>query len=165
MASHLDSQAGDFRNSAGNKRRLRIISVAQTVGDSCRKRHHIFQCRADFNSQYIRACIHTEHFIHKNILNIFRCFLIPCSRHNDGGQPLAYFFRVGRAGKYGDLSLGHFFFNDLGKRHQGVFFDSFGNIDNNLPFVHNAFQLSRRASCKGRRYCEHQQILSFHRSL
>ena len=98
FTAHCHSQTGDFMDSSGNQGCLGVISVAQSVCNTCSQCHHIFQGTAQFNPQYIRTGIHPEHITHKIVLQRF-CHLAAVSSHYDaGGKSPAYLFRMGGSG-------------------------------------------------------------------
>ena len=164
-AAHGHAQSGDLGNASGDQRRLRVIPVAQAVGDTRRQSHHIFQGCPQLNTQHVRADIDTEHFIHKDILQIFRRLLVLCSHDNRGGNPPSHFLRMGRTGKHRHIGLRNLFFYDLGKGEQRFLLDTLRHIDNHLSFFYQRRHAVGSASRIGRRHRQHQHLRSLHRLL
>lgn len=150
----------DFGNASGDQRSLRIISVAQSVCDTGSQCHYIFQCTAQLNSQYIGAGIDTEHFVHKQILHIFRAAFALRTRYDRCRNPAADFLRVGRSGQHRYLCLRNLIFDDLRLGHQGMLLDSLGDTDNFLSLCHQRADAVCCASGIGACHCHDQQVLA-----
>ena len=75
FSAHCHPEPRYFRKASGNQRSLRIVSVAESVGNTRSERHDIFECSTELHTKNIRADIDTECFIHKKILDVFRRLL------------------------------------------------------------------------------------------
>ena len=113
LTAHGYTQPGNLRNPSCNKRRLRIITISQAIRNTGSQRHHVLQSCPQFNPCHIRAGIDTKYLAHKKTLNIFRSLSVIRAHHNGGGEPLAHFFRMGRAGHHSHLRLWNLFFDHL----------------------------------------------------
>ena len=160
ITTHGSTKSCDFGNASGDQRSLRIISVAQSVCDTGSQCHYIFQCTAQFNAQYIRAGIDTEHFVHEQILHIFRAAFALRTRYDRCRNPAADFLRVGRSGQHRYLCLRNLIFDDLRLGHQGMLLDSLGDTDNFLSLCHQRADAMCCASGIGACHCHDQQVLA-----
>ena len=163
MAAHLHAKPGNLLDAAGDQRRLCVVPTAKAVGNARRQRHHIFQGRPKLNAKHIRTGIDAEYLAHEDVLDILRRFLPVGARHDGGGHPLSHLLRMGRAGKDGHLCLGNLFFDNLGKGEKGLFLNTLRHIYDDLPVMHQTFQLLRGAAGKRRGYRKHKKIHPFHR--
>ena len=149
ITTHGSTKSGDLSNTSGDQCSLRVISVAQSVSDTGSQCHYIFQCTAQFNAQYIRAGIDTEHLVHEQILHIFRTAFTLRTRYDRRGDTTADFLRVRRSGQYRYLCLGDLIFDNLCLGHQGMLLDSLGDTDDSLSLRHQRADAVCRASGVG----------------
>ena len=149
ITTHGSTKSGDLSNTSGDQSCLRIVSVAQSVGNTGSQRYYIFQGTTQFNTQYIRAGIDTEHLVHEQILHIFRTAFTLRTRYDRRGDTTADFLRMCRSGQYRYLCLGDLIFDDLCLGHQGMLFDSLGDTDDSLSLRHQRADAVCRASGVG----------------
>ena len=153
ITTHGSTKSGDLGNASGDQCCLRIVSVAQSVGNTGSQRYYVFQGTAQFNAQYIRAGIDTEHLVHEQILHIFRTAFTLRTRYDRRGDTTADFLRMGRPGQYRYLCLGDLIFDDLCLGHQGMLLDSLGDADDPLSLRHQRADAVCRASGVGACHC------------
>ena len=158
MCAHLCTKTCNFCDSSCDKRCFGVIAISKSVSGTCCKCNDILESSAEFHSQNIRSCIHTEYRAHKNSLQVFCCFSFFRTDNTCCRNFLTNLFRMAWSGKYADICCRDFFADDLAQRHQGVFFHSLCNIYNDLSFFYKRCHLLCSTSRKRRRNCKDSHI-------
>ncbi len=164
-SSHSKPDTAHLRNSSGDQSRLGIISVSKAVGNTRRQSNHIFQSAAQFNPKHIRAGVHAEYLIHKNILNKLGSLSVMRSGYYGSGKSPSYLFGMARAGKHGRTAVRNLLFHNLRQGHKGGFLNTLGNIYNNLSVLHKGRHTASRTSGEGGRNCQYHQFRAFDAAL
>ena len=136
MCAHFCSQTCNFRNSSGNKSCFCIITIAKSICCTGSKSNDIFQRTTQLYAKCIRRCIHTKYRAHKNPLKVFCCLSLRSADHTGRRNPSSHFLRMAWSRKHINTRCRNLFADDICHGHQSFFFNSFCDIDNNLPIFY-----------------------------